>query len=1001
MDTANMDNNDIIALMQAKEKLQKGWETAFADDTVLSDENYRPQFVLNNMESGQKVLTTLEIELNNCDEFFISVAFITMSGLTPLLETLKELEANKVHGQIITTDYLSFSEPRALDKLNEFSNIELRFYCAGDRGFHTKGYLFRRGKEYRVIVGSANLTASALTKNEEWNTKIVALEQGEYTRNIYNRFMSLWCDKNTKYYNEIAEEYKESYEAQKVIRQGAGFVGISEVKGNYITKLQPNLMQQQFVENMQQLREKGVGRALLISATGTGKTYASAFAVKDFAPKRFLFLVHREQIAKQAIKSYERVLGKRAGEEMGLLSGSSKNTDKLYLFSTMQSMAKDDNLSQFSPEAFDFIVVDEAHRTGANSYKKIMEYFKPKMWLGMTASPDRTDGEDVYKLFDYNIAYEIRLQQALEEDFLCPFHYFGISDAYVDTEKLKDTALDQAIEHLTMDARVDFVLKKANYYGYSGSRVKGLIFCSRNEEARVLSEKINQIINPETGKLYRTASVAGKNSQAEREALIEKLVTDDPNGDYLDYIFSVDIFNEGVDIPEINQVIMLRPTQSPIVFIQQLGRGLRKYQDKEYVVILDFIGNYVENNFMIPIALSGDRSYNKDNIRRCVMEGNRVLPGSSTIHFDKIAKQRIFQSIDSTNLGEVRIIKENYLRLRNKLGHIPSLKDFDKYGEMDVTCIFHNKSLGSYHTFLVKYEKEAYDVKLNDLECKFIELISGKFGDGKRPHELEMLDLLLKGKTELFKELEAILLEKYNIKFKCNTRQNLINIMTANFATGSAKKTYEDCVFIKEIGDDYGVSDVFAKCLANSEFAAMVKELVDFALDRYHRNYYDIYRDSSFKLYQKYDYEDVCRLLDWSTNVVSLNIGGYKYDKDTNTFPVFINYDKAEDISETTAYHDRFMNNSQLIAISKNKRTMASEDVQKFLNAQANGTAVDLFVRKNKDDKEAKSFYYLGRMSAKKGEEITMADVPAVEIFWDLDVPVRDDIYDYITSEVL
>ena len=151
MDTANMDNNDIIALMQAKEKLQKGWETAFADDTVLSDENYRPQFVLNNMESGQKVLTTLETELNNCDEFFISVAFITMSGLTPLLETLKDLEANKVHGQIITTDYLSFSEPRALDKLNEFSNIELRFYCAGDRGFHTKGYLFRRGKEYRGV----------------------------------------------------------------------------------------------------------------------------------------------------------------------------------------------------------------------------------------------------------------------------------------------------------------------------------------------------------------------------------------------------------------------------------------------------------------------------------------------------------------------------------------------------------------------------------------------------------------------------------------------------------------------------------------------------------------------------------------------------------------------------------------------------------------------------------------------------------------------------------
>ncbi|MDD3114151.1 MAG: DEAD/DEAH box helicase [Anaerovibrio sp.] len=988
-------------VIDVKKKLQEGFISAFVDNNMNSDVNYRPQFVLNNNKLGQKVLTTLEAEFNNCDEFFISVAFITMSGLVPLLQTLQELEDNGVPGKIITTDYLSFSEPSALDKLNSFSNIELRFFCAGESGFHTKGYIFRKDAEYRMIVGSSNLTSNALTRNEEWNTKIVALKEGEYTKNICTRFDELWENDNTKHYDEIAESYRENYAAQKALRQGAGFVGINEAVGNYIIRLRPNLMQEQFVKNMRYLQSRGARRALLISATGTEKTYASAFAVRDFAPKRLLFLVHREQIAKQAQKSYQRVLGQRARDEMGMLSGNVKNIDKRYLFSTMQSMARDDTLMQFSPDTFDFIVIDEAHRGGAASYQKIVNYFRPKFLLGMTASPDRTDGYDIYQLFDYNIAYEIRLKQALEEDFLCPFHYFGITDAYLDNIKIKDMALAQAVQVLTEDERLDYVLQKANFYGFSGSRVKGLVFCSRNEEAQRLSEKMNRRINPATGTYYRTVNVAGTTSQQEREHAIEQLATDTITKDYLDYIFSVDIFNEGVDIPEINQVIMLRPTQSPIVFVQQLGRGLRKYQDKEYVVILDFIGNYVENNFMIPIALSGDRSYNKDNIRRCVMEGNRLIPGSSTIHFDKIAKQRIFQSIDNTNLGDVKIIKENYQRLRRKLGKIPTLMDFDRYGEMDITCVFRNKSLGSYYCFLQKYEKNDYKIKLNNLEDKFIKYISCKFGDGKRPHELEILLLLLSGERRLFAVLAERLQEKYQIAFKVNTKKNLINIMTANFATGTAAKTFADCVFIARNGEDYQASEIFAKCLSNTDFAAMVRELAEFALARYTKNYSAGNSNSGFKLYQKYSYEDVCRLLEWSNSVVPLNIGGYKYDAATNTYPVFINYDKGENISEATAYYDRFVNNYQLIAVSKNNRTPESDDVKRFLQATQTDTPVDLFVRKNKDDKEAKSFYYLGRMEAKSYKKINMAGKDAVEIFWQLAVPVREDIYDYLTSEVL
>ena len=356
--------------------------------------------------------------------------------------------------------------------------------------------------------------------------------------------------------------------------------------------------------------------------------------------------------------------------------------------------------------------------------------------------------------------------------------------------------------------------------------------------------------------------------------------------------------------------------------------------------------------------------------------------------------------IDNSNMGEIKLIKENYQRLRNKLGRIPALADFDAYGEMDVACIFRGK-LGSYHNFLVKYEKE-YTIKLNEQESKFIEFVSCKFAEGKRPHELELLSILLSGKNNPLRKLEKCLQDKYAISFKQNTLVNMINIMTGNFATGSSKGTFADCVFLAKAQDNYEISERFAQCLQNPEFKRMIQELVKFGLKRYNAYYMPEKADRGFKLYQKYDYEDVCRILEWSQNVVPLNIGGYKYDSDTNTYPVFINYDKAEDISDTIAYHDRFQNNAQLIAISKGKRTMASEDVRRFLEAERNNTQVDLFVRKNKDDKEAKSFYYLGRMTAGKGEDIVMeSGSQAVEIFWNLETPVREDIYEYITSEVL
>lgn len=483
----------------------------------------------------------------------------------------------------------------------------------------------------------------------------------------------------------------------------------------------------------------------------------------------------------------------------------------------------------------------------------------------------------------------------------------------------------------------------------------------------------------------------------------------------LDYILSVDIFSEGTDIIEVNQVIMLRPTQSPIVFIQQLGRGLRKAEGKEYVVVLDFIGNY-RNNFMIPIALSGDRTYNKDTVRHYVTEGSRIIPGSSTLHFDEISKKKIFSSIDNANFSDIKLIKENYFNLKNKLGHIPALTDFDKYGEMDVLRIFDNNNLGSYYKFLVKYDPD-YKVRLSDEKAQVIEFISKKIANGKRAHELVLLKEILKGQRDLIINMADTLHREYGLIVDRNCAENVVNIFTNEFPAGVARATYKNCVLIEPAHNafsrlsayasllnnntDYEASPKFMEMLSDKAFRSIIEELVDFGLARYERDYRDSDSQSGFALYRKYTYEDVCRILNWAHNEVPLNIGGYKYDDRTKTFPIFINYDKADDISDTTRYEDHFTTSNTLIAISKSGRTRKSTDVVNMLEAKQRGIKVELFVRKNKDDKISKEFYYLGSMQAKGvAQEFVMAntDKTAVEIEWELDVPVREDIYEYITQ---
>ena len=955
------------------------------------DERYVSKLLINDSERGQKLLSVIERELLQCNEFAFSVAFIKVNGLAQLLEPLLQLRNHNIRGRILTTDYFYTTEPEALRKLLEYPNIEVRFFETNGKqpGFHTKGYIFNEPESVRIIVGSSNITGAALSTNKEWNMLFVTTHQGAIAQNVADEFNELWNHKLTvKLTEEVITRYEKKFEANKRAKvQSVDKV----VESNRIYT--PNSMQLKFINALNALVCKKESRALLLSATGTGKTFAAAFAMRDLVnkPNRILFLVHREQIANQAKETFEKIF--RNEKTYGLLSGSQKDTSSDFLFATMQTMSKEDNLKQFSPDTFDVIIIDEAHRAGAKSYSEIiMKYFKPKLWLGMTASPSRTDGIDVFSLFDHNIAHEISLKQALEADLLCPFHYFGITDLDLG-EKIEDPEF-RDFNKLTSVARVEHVLEKARYYGLSTQRTKGLIFCSRNDEAKELARLMRE-------KGVRCEALSGDDSQKKRETAIERLEAE-TGDDILDYILTVDIFNEGVDIPKVNQIIMLRPTESPVIFVQQLGRGLRKAENKEYLLVLDFIGNY-QNNYMIPVALSSDRTYNKDYMRRIVSTGNSVIAGESTIHFDEVARKRIYDSIDRAKTNDTKLIRQAYENLKFKLGRIPSLNDFVENGAIDPIKIF--DKFGSYYAFLNKYE-QGFEAKgqLNKDQELMLQWVSQKFAKGKRSDELHLItDLVARACNNLntpFQTVKWINEIASRVGFKTNL--NKINCQAKNLKGDFNSSKQAHLSFLHELPN--GLFELDSRFViwiqTNAYFKALLNETLSFGLSRNHDQYKSLYKDTDFVLYEKYTYEDVQRLLGWNRNMNAQNIGGYFYDKETKTLPVFINYEKADD---AIAYEDRFISPSELIALSKHPRSKNSPDADHMFKRteEDKDNRIFLFVRKNKDDHEAKEFYFLGEMNAHgEPEEVTMPATKdtAFEIHYKLDKPVRDDIYQYITE---
>lgn len=979
--------------MDYNQNIIDGAKTAFIDEKFQSYSEFKPELIVNNQ--GQKVLNSIKEELNKCDEFYISVAFITMGGLTPLLQDLAELEAKDIKGKILTTDYLNFTEPDALRKLNDFKNITVKLYTQSSEGFHTKGYIFRTGNVYQAIVGSSNLTMNALTVNKEWNVGFSSLNNGEILNDLLDEFNDLWF----KSYDidDIIDSYESVYNHHKSFKDyNIEYIETMDSEEDF----EPNSMQKKFLENLRALLSEGESRALLVSATGTGKTYAAAFAVRDFKPKKFLFLVHREQIAKQAIESFKKVFH---GEDykFGLLSGNSKDYNKDYIFSTIQTMSKEDVYKQFDADEFDYIVIDEVHKAGANSYLKIIDYFTPKFYLGMTASPDRTDNFNIYELFDYNLPLDIRLQDALEYNLLCPFHYFGITDLIVDgfTYDADD------FMYLTSDDRIRYIIDKSNYYGFSGSKRKALGFCSSKKEAYAFAREF-------TNRGYPSVALTGDSSQDERVETISRLVNDDADNG-IEFIFTVDIFNEGVDIPEINQVLLIRPTESSIIFIQQLGRGLRKFKNKEYVVVIDFIANY-KNNFLIPIALSGDRTYDKDNIRRYLIEGNKVIPGSSSINFDEISKKRIYESINNTNFSRISLFREKYRNLKFRLGRIPGLCDFYDNGELDPSLILNHNSFDSYYNFICKMEKD-YDEYLSEDEIKSLKFVTDIFSNGKRPHELLILKLLMYNRYFTLKQLEDKLSD-YGIDDDFKSIESSLNIFSFGFFTKNDRKKYDRVSFFDfddeklinledtglnnnfDMNKRYPVSEEFKKYLNHGTYYKYLNDLIEYSLRKYEDTYKD--RDCSVNLvlYEKYSRRDVCRLLNWPHDDSS-TIYGYRIKY--NTCPIFVTYEKKEDISATTKYTDEFENKNIFSWMTRSRVSLDSKEARSIIENR--NLRIYLFIKKH--DSEGIGFYYIGKVKPVKWIETTISDdkgkkLPIVNFKYKLDNPIKEELYEYLLTEI-
>ena len=592
-------------------------------------------------------LSTIQSNLRECVSFCFSVSFIKKAGLVLLANDIKAAIERGAEGKLITSTYQNFTD---VESLNFFLRLALtcpNFECHLDdecfvdsknystNGFHTKGYIFDFGNRQEIIVGSSNITRYALLKNIEWDLVVQCQKNDEVYTNVMAEFNELW-DETKPLEQELINTY-----AQKInfaIERWDMDYDLAE------QRIQPNFMQKKALRELNRNRAIGVNRSLVISATGSGKTYLAAFDALNFNPQRLLYVVHEGSILRKSLETFQEIFN--GMKNCGMYSGEAKELDADFIFTTNVSMCK--SLELFGKKEFDYIIIDECHHAVADTYKRIIEYFEPEFLLGLTATENRMDNKDVVELFGNNIPYELRLRDAIINDLIVPFHYYGIRNELVNYG-LSDSEERRLISQISTPENCEFIHQQIEKHRLVGQKLKALAFCRNIQHARMMADNL--------GDYYHTAYLTGKNKTGERIRAYNDLQSDQKD---LEILFAVDILNEGVDIPGVNMVLFLRPTESSTIFIQQLGRGLRKYANKPYVTILDFIGNSYKKSVHIALALGClSRNYilEKKLLKSMVREDFACLGLKEygvEIHIDNLSKEEIINYIDSENFNRIK-----------------------------------------------------------------------------------------------------------------------------------------------------------------------------------------------------------------------------------------------------------------------------------------------------------------------------------------------------------
>jgi len=548
------------------------------------------QFYTN--ESEIKFIDKLKRNLDLCISFCFSVSFIKRPGLRLLAPNIEAAIARGTKGKLITSTYQNFTD---VDSLQFFLRLQEthpdQFACHLDRecfhdlsgntvGFHSKGYLFEFEDHNELLVGSSNITVYALLKNIEWDVSVVEEGEGITYAAAKTEFDSLW-KKTLPLDQELIDEYKTRL-YYSIERWDMDYdIANSEIK--------PNYMQRKALKELNRIRAMGAEKALVVASAGSGKTYLAAFDALNFNPTRLLYIVHEGSILTKSFETFQRVFG--SDHTYGIYNGEFKEADAEFVFSTNVTMAN--SLELFDRHQWDYIIIDECHHATASTYQKILQYFEPQFLLGITATPERMDQEDVFSLFDQNVPYELRLRDAIINGLVVPFKYYGIRDELIEYG-ITATKGHRFVEQFSDEKHCDFIYKTIEAHRQPGQKLKALAFCRDIAHAIRMSQAMEDYYP--NGTRYLT----GKNTTGERVRAYKDLQDESSE---LQILFTVDILNEGVDIPGVNMVLFLRPTDSQTIFIQQLGRGLRTYEGKKYVTVLDFIGNDYKRSVQIAFAL--------------------------------------------------------------------------------------------------------------------------------------------------------------------------------------------------------------------------------------------------------------------------------------------------------------------------------------------------------------------------------------------------------------